>query len=98
MWSYHHGTASRQGNSVTGGIVYTGTHYPARYRGAYFFGDYVRHKLWTMRFSSTGALVRRPEDPPFGTDIGAPVRFAAAPNGDIVYADISSGNLRRLTY
>ena len=67
---------------------------PPRHR----LGDYIRHKLWTMRFSSTGKLVRPPEDPPFGTDIGAPVKFAAGPNGDIVYADISSGNLRRLTY
>jgi len=98
VWSYQHGTAPRQGNVVTGGIVYTGTRYPKQYRGAYFFGDYVRHKLWTMRFSSTGKLVRRPESPPFGTDIGAPVKFAAAPNGDIVYADISSGTLRRLTH
>lgn len=98
VWSYHHGTASNQGNSVTGGIVYTGTRYPQEYRGAYFFGDYIRHKIWTMRFSSTGKLTRPPEDPPFGTDIGAPVKFASGPNGDIVYADISSGNLRRLTY
>jgi glucose/arabinose dehydrogenase len=98
VWSYHHGTAARQGDSVTGGIIYTGKRYPKRYRGAYFFGDYVGHKLWTMRFSATGKLLRRPENPPLATDIGAPVRFAAAPNGDIVYADISSGNLRRLTH
>jgi len=98
VWSYHHGTAATQGDSVTGGIVYRGKRYPQRYQGAYFFGDYVAHKIWTMRFSSTGRLVRRPENPPLGTDIGAPVRFAAAPNGDVVYADISSGNLRRLTY
>lgn len=98
VWSYHHGSAATQGDSVTGGIVYRGKHYPQRYRGAYFFGDYVGHKIWTMRFSSTGRLVRRPENPPFGTGVGAPVRFAAAPNGDVVYADISSGNLRRLTY
>jgi glucose/arabinose dehydrogenase len=98
VWSYQHGTDSNEGNSVTGGIVYTGTSYPKRYRGAYFFGDYAGQKLWTMSFSTTGKLVRSPEDPPLGTDIGAPVRFAAAPNGDIVYADISSGFLRRLTY
>ena len=98
VWSYQHGTASGQGNCVIGGIVYTGTRYPAQYRGAYFFGDFIRSKLWTMRFNSTGQLVRPPEDPPFGTDIGAPVKFGAGPNGDIVYADMSSGNLRRLTF
>ena len=98
VWSYRHGTAARQGDAVTGGIVYTGKHYPKRYRGAYFFGDFIGQKLWTMRFSSAGALVRRPEAPPFGTQIGAPVKFAAAPNGDIVYADMASGNLYRLTH
>jgi glucose/arabinose dehydrogenase len=98
VWYYHHGTASTQGNSVTGGIVYRGKRYPARYQGAYFFGDFIRHKLWTMKFSSSGQLVRQPEDPPFATDIGAPVRFASGPGGDIVYADLASGNLRRLRY
>jgi glucose/arabinose dehydrogenase len=98
VWSYEHGTATNQGDSVTGGIVYQGTRYPKPYQGAYFFGDYVGQKLWTMRFTSTGTLVRQPEDPPFGTEIGAPVKFAAAANGDIVYADIASGFLRRLTY
>ena len=98
VWSYAHGTGSTEGNSVTGGIVYTGTDYPTRYRGAYFFGDYVGCKIWTMRLRASGTLARPPEDPPFGTDIGAPVRFGAAPNGDIVYADLASGDLRRLTY
>jgi glucose/arabinose dehydrogenase len=98
LWSYHHGSASNQGNSVTGGTVYTGSSYPAQYQGAYFFGDYTRRKLWTMRFDSTGKLVTAPQDPPFATDIGGPVRFQAAANGDIVYADIVSGSLRRLSY
>ena len=98
VWSYQHGTGSGQGDAVTGGIVYTGNRYPQRYRGAYFFGDWVGQKLWTMRISPSGRLERRPEDPPFGTDIGAPVRFAAAPDGDIVYADMASGKLRRLTH
>lgn len=98
LWSYHHGTSSNQGNSVTGGIVYSGTSYPAAYQGAYFFGDYAKRKLWTMRFDATGKLVKAPQDPPFATDIGGPVKFAAAPNGDIVFADIVSGLLRRLSY
>ncbi|MET8994616.1 PQQ-dependent sugar dehydrogenase [Amycolatopsis sp. NPDC004169] len=95
---YTHGTGPTNGNSVTGGIVYSGSSYPASYRGSYFFGDYVAGKLWTLRYDSQGKLTQPPENPPLFTGIGGPVKLAAAPNGDIVYADIASGTLRRLTY
>ena len=98
LWAYSHGSGVDQGNSVTGGIVYSGSSYPERYRGAYFFGDYVTKKLWSLRYDEQGRLVQPPQSPPLGTDIGGPVKFAAAPNGDIVYADIYTGSLRRLTY
>ncbi|SFB45578.1 Glucose/arabinose dehydrogenase, beta-propeller fold [Amycolatopsis marina] len=98
MWAYSHGSGVDQGNSVTGGIVYGGTSYPQQYHGAYFFGDYVTKKLWSLRYDSQGRLVQPPQSPPLGTDVGGPVKFAAAPNGDIVYADIYTGSLRRLTY
>lgn len=97
LWSYRHGVGSRQGNTVTGGIGYRGTRYPRPYRNAYFVGEFLRNKLWTMRIGG-GRLVRRPQDPPFGTYIGAPVSFAAALNGDIVFADYATGDLRRLRY
>jgi PKD repeat protein len=98
IWEYSHGTASNQGNCVIGGIVYTGSSYPAQYRGKYFFGDYVGKKLWTMGYDTQGKLTQAPQNPPFATDIGGPVKFAAAPNGDIVFADILSGKVRRLSY
>ncbi|MEV6830893.1 PQQ-dependent sugar dehydrogenase [Amycolatopsis sp. NPDC051102] len=98
IFSYLHGNEAMQGNSVTGGIVYNGSSYPAAYRGSYFFGDYVTNKIWTLRYDDQGKLTQAPENPPVFTGIGGPVKFAAAPNGDIVYADILSGNLRRLSY
>ncbi|HSE08284.1 MAG TPA: PQQ-dependent sugar dehydrogenase [Nocardioidaceae bacterium] len=98
LWSYRHGSGSAEGNSVVAGGVYTGQNYPARYRGAFFYGDYTTNKLWTLRYDDAGKLVTVPQDPPFGVDIGGPVKFAAASNGDIVYADLVSGALRRLTY
>ncbi|MDQ7806681.1 PQQ-dependent sugar dehydrogenase [Amycolatopsis sp. A133] len=93
-----HGEGVMTGNSVTGGIVYNGSSYPAAYRGSYFFGDYVAKKIWTLKYDDQGKLTQAPENPPVFTDIGGPTKFAAAPNGDIVYADILSGNLRRLSY
>ncbi|MQA08677.1 MAG: PKD domain-containing protein [Pseudonocardiaceae bacterium] len=98
LWEYHHGDGVDQGNSVTGGIVYEGTSYPQAYRGAYFFGDYSATKLWSLRYDAQGRLTQRPQSPPFGTGIGRPVKFGAAPNGDVVYADIGSGRLTRLSY
>ncbi|OXM65626.1 PQQ-dependent sugar dehydrogenase [Amycolatopsis vastitatis] len=98
IFEYQHGSGTLQGNSVTGGIVYNGSSYPAAYRGVYFFGDYVGHKIWTMKYDDQGKLTQAPSDPAPFTDIGGPVKFAAAANGDIVYADILSGKLRRLSY
>ncbi|MET8850081.1 PQQ-dependent sugar dehydrogenase [Amycolatopsis sp. NPDC004625] len=98
IFTYQHGSGAMQGNSVTGGIVYNGSSYPASYRGSYFFGDYVTNKIWTLRYDDQGKLTQAPENPPVFTGIGGPVKFAAAPNGDIVYADILSGSLRRLSY
>jgi glucose/arabinose dehydrogenase len=95
LWTYVHGP---QGTSVTGGIVYTGSTYPEKYRGAYFFGDYSSKRVYTLRYNGQGALVTQPEGGGFGVDNGAPVKFAAAPNGDIVYADIMTSRIKRLVY
>jgi len=98
MVTIRHGQGTDSGNSITGGIVYNGESYPEEYRGAYFFGDYATQKLWTVTYDTQGRVVRQPESPPKFTGIGGPVKFAAAANGDIVYADIYSGSLRRLSY
>ncbi|KAA9154180.1 PKD domain-containing protein [Amycolatopsis acidicola] len=98
LWEYHHGDGTDQGNSVTGGIVYTGASYPADYKRLYFFGDYVTNKIWTARYDSSGKLTQAPQSPAWARGIGGPVKFAAAPNGDISYADIQTGAVRRLSY
>ena len=96
IWEYLH---NGSGAAVTGGVVYTGTSYPAAYQGRLFFGDYVDSIMWTLRYDATGTLVTAPEAAGFGTGIGQPVRFAAAPGSkDIVYADISTAKIRRLVY
>lgn len=98
--AYRHTTSPYGINaSVTGGVVYNGQSYPEQYRGAYFFGDYSDRLLWSMKFNARGVLTRAPEAGGFGVEIGAPVKFGTVPTGgDIVYADIHSGKLRRLVY
>ena len=84
--------------SVVGGIHYSGTSYPAAYRGAWFFGDYSRQTLWSLATDTAGRLTRAPESDGFATDAGGPVAFATGPNGDVTYADILSGTARRLVH
>ena len=95
LWSYEHAGA---GASLTAGMFYTGTSYPASYSGSLFFGDYVRRQLWTLATDTSGHLTRVPETDGFATDAGGPVAFHAGPNGDVTYADILTGNVRRLVY
>ncbi|GAB3429712.1 PQQ-dependent sugar dehydrogenase [Actinophytocola sediminis] len=87
------------GSSVTGGVVYTGTSYPQDYRGRYFFGDYTDRIIWSLGYNERGEVTTQPENGGFGTDLGAPVKFASVPTGgDLIYADISSATLRRIVY
>ena len=89
---------SGNGSSVTGGVFYTGDAYPADYRGSYFFGDYTSGRIWTMAIGPDGAVTRAPEGAGFGREMGGPVNFESGPNGDIVYADIVDGTIKRISY
>ncbi len=60
----------REGQSVTGGNVYRGTHLPA-FRGAYFYGDYASGTVWALsvdgdRVVSNEAVARVPSVASFG--------------------------------
>jgi glucose/arabinose dehydrogenase len=94
-WAYPRSSGGvNNGSSVTGGVIYQGKNYPADYQGKYFFGDYTSKRLWTMALDSADAAPVS-----FGSDIGAVVKIGSAPvSGDIVFADIASGNVRRLVY
>ncbi|MCE7006674.1 PQQ-dependent sugar dehydrogenase [Kibdelosporangium philippinense] len=94
IWSYPRSA----GNSVTGGVIYSGKNYPAEYQGRYFYGDYAVQRLFNMAFDASGN-VTVPPNSAFGSDIGHVVKIDAMPTGgDIVYADIIGGTIRRLVY
>jgi glucose/arabinose dehydrogenase len=94
-WSYPHAGA---GAAVVSGMLYTGTSYPAQYRDSFFFGDYTRGQVWTMTTDVGGRITRLPEAGGFAGDAGGPVAFHPGPNGDVTYADILSGNVRRIVH
>lgn len=84
--------------AAVGGTFYTGDSYPADYQGAFFFADYAKSRIWTVRTDANDAVVRAPETNGFASDIGAPVAFESGPGGDIFYADLLSSNIFRIRY
>lgn len=102
----------KMGSSTMGGLIYQGpgtgsSGYPAEYVGSYFWADYSGAKMFVMRPNADAtALITQPDPAGFGNQegsdagrrIGMPVSMRYAPNGDITYADISSNQVRRLTY
>lgn len=83
--AWHHtnpGTAGFVGHAATGALVYSGTSYPAVYRGALFFCDFSDH--W-MKVATLDADLRRTSVLPFGTELDSPIELVAHPaNGDLV--------------
>lgn len=79
-----------QGTSVTGGTTYYGTQYSQLY-GKYIFGDYVSGRIWVLSEENgeytTEYLERDQGIVAFGNDPS---------NGDVIWASINLGQLRRL--
>lgn len=54
VYDYTHGTGALQGNAVTGGYCYRGP--ITSLRGIYFFGDYIRGRIWSFRMNGSTAI------------------------------------------
>ncbi|MDQ1659231.1 MAG: hypothetical protein QOD41_4314, partial [Cryptosporangiaceae bacterium] len=84
------------GAAAIGGMFYTGTSYPASYQGKYFFADYAEQIIRVIgtdisdKVTSPGVT--------FGTGLGGPVAIHPEINGDLAFADILSGQIKRLRY
>jgi glucose/arabinose dehydrogenase len=83
-------------SAVTAVAFYAGTIYPSVYRGALFFGDYARQKIWYAPAGSNG-------QPDF-TQIAvfahgtAVVQLVNGPDGSLWWVDIVAGTLMRAKY
>jgi glucose/arabinose dehydrogenase len=86
------------GNSITGGIVYRGTALPAL-AGRYLFADYQSGRIWAlnrMEIGRDGQPVGKATAELIARRTGI-VSFAQDPStGDVLLANISTGNIERL--
>lgn len=90
---------SRTGGSAVSGLAfYGGGSYPTGYQGALFIADYSRRCIWAMRPGTNGL-----PDPSRvitlvdGAGLG-PVDLQIGPGGDLFYAELDGGAIRRITY
>jgi glucose/arabinose dehydrogenase len=92
IYEYPHGNDTIfSGNSVTGGVVSRGARLP-ELEGAYIFGDYISHCVWSLR-EQGGKWV-----PELLARGGAVTAFGTDPaNGDVLLADFDRGRIQRLT-
>lgn len=85
-----------RGNAAVGGAFYTGTTYPAPYRGAYFYADYGKNWIQVSTVNGADSFTGHNV---FLLDANAPVDITPDPvTGDLYYVSITTGQLRRIRY
>ena len=81
--------------AIAGGAFYSGNAYPELYRGAYFFGDFVRGSLHYLTVDGSDRVAGPIKG--FAANLDAPVDVQADAQG-IVYLSVTTGALRRIRY
>ena len=96
IFAYDHTSATPNGGSITGGVVYRGNAFPNSYYGAYFFGDYALQQIRYLTFDPsdpevvTGDFMLQPSAGPI-------VALEQGPDGALYYVGIY-GSIRRIVY
>jgi hypothetical protein len=77
--------------TVVAGPVLENRSWPAPYQGRLFFGDFARSFIQSLDLASGAAA-------PFAANLGAPVDLGRAPDGNLAYVDIASGEIREIAW
>jgi glucose/arabinose dehydrogenase len=101
-YSYDHadqvvgGEACPTGSSSISGLdFYTSGPFPDAYDGALFFADYSRSCMWVMLPGGNG-LPNPSNIQTFNPGAAGPVDLEISPAGDVLYADLDGGTIRRI--
>ena len=87
------------GTSSISGMAFTppGSPLPAEFDGALFFADYARKCIWVMERSG-GSLPSPSRIRVFRAGASMPVDIQFGPGGDLFYADVWGGTIKRIHY
>ena len=83
--------------AISGLAFYESGSYPDNYQGALFFSDYLRNHIWVM-FKGANGLPDPANRATFLLWAASPVDLKTGPGGDLFYADLNGGTIRRITY
>lgn len=84
-------------SAVVSGVFYTGDNYPTTFKNNFFYGDYAKNQIYTLRLDATNKLVPNSAQT-FASNAGGPVQFFTGPGGDIYYIAINEGGIYHITY
>ena len=94
VFSYPHNDRDA---AITGGFVYHGTEFPARYRGAYFYADYTQNWIRGIKLDDSGNVVDsfnfEPSDGSTDGPYGDIVYLAEGPDGALYYVDLGYSDI-----
>ena len=102
-YTYNHQQQVVAGNepvgsgAISGLAFYDSGSYPANYQGALFFSDYLRNHIWVM-FRGANGLPDAANRATFVLGAASPVDLKTGPGGDLFYADLNGGTIRRIRY
>lgn len=94
-YSYKHYTDNgNSSNAIVAGDFYTGSTFPSIYQNSLFVADASKGTIDSLTFDSNGKVtsVRR-----FASGVGSPVQLSTGVDGNLYYADLSSGKIIRYT-
>jgi len=94
-YSHSSGDLNQAGTCLVGGDFYTGTRYPAPYRGNYFYADYSGNWIHRMVLDSNGDFVSVQR---FATGLLGPTCIEQGPDGYLYLVNLNSGQIRRIRY
>jgi glucose/arabinose dehydrogenase/PKD repeat protein len=89
------GATCDSGRTVSGLAFYTGTSYPAAYRGALFYSDYSRGCIYVMPQGASGEPDRAAVQS--FASVPGPVSLRIGPGGDLFYVSFF-GSIHRISY
>ena len=92
------GESCPTGSSATAGLdFYTSGPFPDAYDGALFFADYTRDCIWVM-FPGANGVPDPATRQTFVAGAANPVDLQVGPTGDLFYADLDGGTIRRIRF
>jgi glucose/arabinose dehydrogenase len=85
-------------SSISGLDFYVSGGFPNEYNGALFFSDYSRDCIWAMMPGGPSGLPNKTTIRTFNAGAANPVDLEISPQGDLFYADLDGGTIRRISH